>query len=211
MERTAQGWLMLDDDGPDYAARFAAPAPAPDAAAPQVARWQEDEQKLRRLGEALLQVVAIRGAPPARLRDLETLVADFAKLSVSSTCDAPFGFAVPTDNTPPWIFAPAPLGGWRLGFVEGTLQKLPEARFRELAAQVGVSLPADAGPAGTAPAPEAVRKLIAQLGASSFAERKSAYDLLKAHGSAIRPLLESAARDRDPEIAVQVRQLLAEL
>jgi Holliday junction resolvase len=56
-----------------------------------------------------------------------------------------------------------------------------------------------------------IAALVKQLGARNAAQRKAAYQKLKALGAKAAPILIKASRDPDPEIAVQAKALLDDL
>jgi len=174
--------------------------------------FAEDREKLRQLETAMRRHVMLSRAAPKKLEDLKDIVEGFDEVSVSSSDGKPFVISYPSTGEVPWLFTSTPTNGQRQVYMNGQIRIMPENTFRDLARQFGVVVPHDWSDQRITDAErQLIRKLIAQLGSSSFAERREAYRRLKSIGSCAGAQLEEATEHTAPEIAIQAKKLLSEL
>lgn len=202
-------WLLADEFKETMADEFSALNALTDE---QEEKEATDTKRLDTLRLAIKTYLANHGRMPRRLSDLETLVKDYATVSLSAIDGRLFVLCTPPEGKLPWIFNALPYAGRRHGFINGEVKTLPENEFQAEAAKYGIRVPDIRDEQDLTPAErERLEKLVQQLGASSFKTRRTAYEALKAAGQAARELLDEATENPDPEIAVQARKLLAEL
>ena len=181
------------------------------SASPQT-KVSDDINKLRMLGSACEQYMLEYAKAPAQLRDVAMYIKDFEATRVSSVNGKPFVLAPVGGNQQPWVFTSSAVGGKRVAIVNGSVANYAEAEFRKLAAQHNIKMPQHWRKIKVSKEETAkIQKLIKQLGAGSFKDRKAAYSELQKFGAKAGLQLESAATNRDPEIAALAKKLLAEL
>ena len=92
------------------------------------------------------------------------------------------------------------------------VERFPSTRWGVAARERLASLKAEKRPRNpTAPSPEAIAQLVAQLAHASWAERQEASRRLAQLGEAARPALSAAAEGPDTETAWRARRLLGRL
>lgn len=168
--------------------------------------------KLRMLDAACEQYTLEYAKPPSQLRDVAMYVKDFEKARVSAVTGKPFVFVAAGKNAKPWVFASSAVGGKRAAIINGSVRNYTEAEFQRLRKQHGIKMPQHWRDSKVTKKESAeIQKLIEQLGADSFKERKAAYAQLQKIGAKAGKQLETAAESPDPEIAARAKKLLSEM
>jgi len=112
----------------------------------------------------------------------------------------------------PWVFGATSVDGRRHGLIDGQLRHISEREFLALAGDKGVSVPGERVAVGLTDDDEAkISDWIRKLGSETYADRTAAMKGLREFGAKAEELLRRAVNDKDPEIAVSVRELLSEL
>ncbi|TFH16566.1 MAG: tetratricopeptide repeat protein [Lentisphaerales bacterium] len=176
----------------------------------------DDANKFRLIDAAMEMYVLEYGRPPAGLEDIRDYVKNFDRTVISASDGKPFVFSVPRQasggQVMPWVFGATSVDGRRHGLIDGQLRHISEREFLALAGDKGVSVPGERVAVGLTDDDEAkISDWIRKLGSETYADRTAAMKGLREFGAKAEELLRRAVNDKDPEIAVSVRELLSEL